>query len=422
LSDNFFRLPPLNIRRTILTTVAVIALVLALWLLFRFRIVVLMLFIAIFLSTAMDPAVTWLNERGLPRPAGIGLVYSLLLAFIIAFALIIAPLVAEQGARIASAIPDAYDQVRLTMMQQPNLLLLRLGGELPEDLPINGPGPRTEAEAAAVLTQTWQYLLMGGRVLFGIVLTLIMAFYWTLDGQRIRRGLLLLIPREQRESGRSLLNEMEEMLARYTSGLVFLMSAVGALSFVAYLLIGLPYALLLALVAALFEAVPVIGPGLGAIPAMLIAFSISPLHAVWVLVATLVIQQIENNLLFPRAMNRAMGVHPIVTLLSFVAFGLLFGIAGAVVAIPLAAVVQVVFNRFLLDPEIAVSPEPAGRGRLSVLRYEAQDLLADVRKRVREADTEDQELVSLEDTVEGLALDLEQLLARIGEEEAEAAP
>ena len=420
MSDNYFQLPPLNVRRTILGTIAVVALILALWFLFRFRIAVLLLFIAIFLSTAMEPAVAWLNKRGLPRPAGVGLVYSLLLILIIAFLLIIAPLLAEQGARIASAIPAAYDHVRLEMMQRPNVLLLRLGSELPEDLPLNGPAIRSEAETAAVLNETWRYLLLTGQVLFGIILTLIMAFYWTLDGERIKRGLILILPRERREGGRSLIQEMEEMLARYTSGLAFLVLAVGTMSFVAYMLIGLPYALLLALIAALLEAVPVIGPALGAIPAALIAFSISPLHALWVLVATLIIQQTENSLLFPRAMSQAMGVHPVVTLLSFLAFGLLFGVVGALVAIPLAAVIQVLFNRFLLDPEVAVSAEPAGRDYLSLLRYETQELVADVRKRAREAEVVDENQVALEDTLEGMALELEQILARTREEETGA--
>jgi len=420
MSDNYFQLPPLNVRRTILGTIAVVALILALWFLFRFRIAVLLLFIAIFLSTAMEPAVAWLNKRGLPRPAGVGLVYSLLLILIIAFLLIIAPLLAEQGARIASAIPAAYDHVRLEMMQRPNVLLLRLGSELPEDLPLNGPAIRSEAETAAVLNETWRYLLLTGQVLFGIILTLIMAFYWTLDGERIKRGLILILPRERREGGRSLIQEMEEMLARYTSGLAFLVLAVGTMSFVAYMLIGLPYALLLALIAALLEAVPVIGPALGAIPAALIAFSISPLHALWVLVATLIIQQTENSLLFPRAMSQAMGVHPVVTLLSFLAFGLLFGVVGALVAIPLAAVLQVLFNRFLLDPEVAVSAEPAGRDYLSLLRYETQELVADVRKRAREAEVVDENQVALEDTLEGMALELEQILARTREEETGA--
>jgi predicted PurR-regulated permease PerM len=417
MSNNRLHLPPLNIRRTILGTVAIVALILAAWLLYRFRLVVLLLFIAIFLSTAMKPAVSWLHERGLPRPAGIGLVYSLLLALLVMFAIVGAPLIAEQSARIAGAIPEAYSRLRVEMLQRPNLVILRLGIELPERLPLLSEAPQNQAEAAAVLGETWRYLLLSTRVLFGVILTFIMAFYWTLHGERIKRGAILLLPQERRELGRDLIAEVEDKLARYTNGLLLLVAAVGVMSFVAYMVIGLPYALLLAVIAGLLEAVPVVGPALGAIPAALVGFSLSPWHALWVIVATLIIQQIENNLLMPRVMNRAIGVHAVVTLLAFIAFGILFGLVGALVAIPLVAVVQVIFNRFVLDPEAGVVHEPEGRDRLSVLRYETQELVGDVRKRVREAEATETEQIALEDTLEAIAMELEQVLAEVKDED-----
>lgn len=413
MADNYFRLPPLNIRRTVLATIALVAIAFAFWILFRFRVAVLLLFIAIFLSTAMQPAVGWLHKHGLPRPAGISLVYALVLVLLITFGLLGGPLIAEQSTRIVAAVPDVYAALREEMLQRPNLLILRLGIELPEELPMFAQEAVNGEEAAAVLTETWQYLLLTGRILFGTMLTLIMAFYWTLDGERIKRGLYLLLPQERRETGRSLIEEMEDKLARYTSGLLLLVLAVGAMSFVAYLLIGLPNALLLGIIAGLLEAVPVIGPALGAVPAALVAFSISPLHALWVIVATLIIQQIENNLLFPRIMDHAVGVHPVVTLLAFVAFGILFGVVGAIVAIPLAAVVQVIFGRFLLNPETVIAQEPEGRDHLSVLRYETQELVGDVRKQVREVESTDAEQMALEDTLEAIAIELEQILAQL---------
>jgi predicted PurR-regulated permease PerM len=100
------------------------------------------------------------------------------------------------------------------------------------------------------------------------------------------------------------------------------------LAFVAYSLIGLPNALLLALFAGLLEAVPVIGPFLGAVPAIIVGLSVSPVTALWVILATGIIQQLENSLLVPRVMNRTIGVRPLVTLLALLAFGSLFGIWG----------------------------------------------------------------------------------------------
>ena len=127
------------------------------------------------------------------------------------------------------------------------------------------------------------------------------------------------------------------------------------MALVAYLLIGLPNALVLALVAGVLEAVPLLGPLLGAIPAAVIALSIAPSKLIWVVVATVVIQQLENAVLVPRVMRKAVGVNPFVSLLAMFALSSLFGIAGALMAIPIAAMVQLLLDRFVFGPT-ATSP------------------------------------------------------------------
>ncbi len=126
-----------------------------------------------------------------------------------------------------------------------------------------------------------------------------------------------------------------------------------------------------------------VGPLLGAIPAAVIALSISPSKLVWVIIATIVIQQLENSLLVPRVMRKAVGVNPFVSLLSIFAFSSLFGIAGALMAIPIAAIIQLLLDRFVFHPA-AIEPDlSAGRDYASRLRYEAQDLAQDLRRQAR---------------------------------------
>jgi predicted PurR-regulated permease PerM len=167
---------------------------------------------------------------------------------------------------------------------------------------------------------------------------------------------------------------METKVGFYIAGQGILCLVIGIMALLAYLLIDLPNALVLALMAGVLEAVPMIGPLLGAIPAALVALSIAPEKLVWVIVATVVIQQLENSLLVPRVMRKAVGVNPFVTLLALFAFSSLFGIAGALMAIPMAAIIQLVLNRFIFHPA-ALEPEvSAGRDYASRLRYDAQDL------------------------------------------------
>jgi hypothetical protein len=191
---------------------------------------------------------------------------------------------------------------------------------------------------------------------------------------------------------------------------------IGVLNFVAFVLIGLPYATTFAVLAGIFEAIPVVGPVLAAVAPALAALTTDPSKVIWVLVAALFIQQAENYFLVPRIMENAVGVNPIVTLLALVAFGTLMGFVGAVLAIPLAAIVQLVLDRLLLDQVALEPPPPSGRDAVSVAHYHARDLIQDVRAYLRnKPETAVAGADALEDAIETIATDIDQLLtARFG--------
>jgi hypothetical protein len=137
---------------------------------------------------------------------------------------------------------------------------------------------------------------------------------------------------------------------------------------------------------------------------------------IWVILATIIIQQTENSLLVPRVMKSTVGVNPFVTLLSLFAFSSLFGIAGALMAIPMAAIVQLAMNHFVFKP-VTVELEPSeGRDYASRLRYEAQDLIQDLRKQARLRKKGSDEKVSqvehVMDEIESLTTNLDALLAQ----------
>jgi len=159
-----------------------------------------------------------------------------------------------------------------------------------------------------------------------------------------------------------------------------------------------------------------IGPLLGAVPAALVAMSIAPDRLIWVIVATIVIQQLENSLLVPRIMKKAVGVNPFVTLLALFAFSSLFGLAGALMAIPIAAIIQLVLNHFVFH-QVTVEMEVSdGRDYASRLRYEAQDLAQDLRKQARikkrGSDLAIKQIEQVMDEIETITTDLDSLLAQ----------
>jgi predicted PurR-regulated permease PerM len=318
----------------------------------------------------------------------------------------------QQGTTIAATLTQYYTNFRQAVLGYPSILLHRLAERLPASLTVTPPGPvpanpQEPLDRAAVVLS---YGRMALHALFTTLVTLLLTYYWTIDRDRIVRSSLIFVPAARRESVREFIEASENKVGAYLRGLAIMCSTIGVLSMIAYLFIGLPYAPLLAVMAGLMEAVPLIGPILGAIPAVLIALALDPSRVIWVIASTIIIQQFENHILVPRVMNQAVGVNPVISLLAFVIFSSLFGLPGALLAVPLAATIQLIFNRTLF-----VSPEqvPAGRDSLSVLRYEAQELIQDVRKQVREKETTiDDPSDQVEDAIEAIVNDLDSILAK----------
>ncbi len=404
-------------RRVMWATLVLAFVALSFWLLYRFYDVVFLLFIAIVVGTVIRPVVAWLHRRGLPRPAASILAYLLLLTLLTGFVLLLFPLLVEQGTTIATAVPGYYQSVREWMANYPNQMIVRLAEFLPVTMPSLEPVRQTGEQMLVLAKQAMGYLGSAMSAVFMAAAFLLLAFHWTLDGPRTIRSWLLLVPKGRRESIAELISDIESKVSSYVAGQGILCLTVGIMALVAYLVIGLPNVLVLALVAGVLEAVPMIGPVLGAIPAAVIAFSIAPSKLIWVIVATLLTQQVENNILVPRVMRRSVGVNPFVSLLALFAFSSLFGIAGALMAIPIAAIIQLLLDRFVFHPA-ALEPEVSpSRNYASRLRYEAQALAQDLRKQARlkkgGSDARVKQIDHVMDEIEAISTDLDALLAQV---------
>jgi predicted PurR-regulated permease PerM len=249
----------------------------------------------------------------------------------------------------------------------------------------------------------------------------VLGFYWTLERDRTVRSLLLWVPTTRRETARQVLDEIEGKVGGFVIGQAILCLAVGLAALIAYLLIGLPYALVLALLAGVTEIIPVVGPVLGAIPAMLVAAAAAPNKIWWVVLATLVIQNLEGYVLVPRIMKRSVGINSTVTLLAFVAFTALFGLGGALVSVPLAAILQLLIDRFLLTPNLTqVQQSQLGRDQISLYRLEAQTLAKSLRRQLVDDEQEGPAAEKTIDELEAITTELDSILSQFGEREAQA--
>lgn len=402
-------------RRVAATTLVILAIIAAFLVLIEFRLVFMSLFVAIVLSTAINPLIVRLGRLGISRPVSMLLVSLIILFAVIGLAEAVAPLISQQWATITKLLSDTYSNLHLSLQQSSSLLVQRVARQMPFFLPTQVSSGSSPTPPSADAMQ--QAMSIGGSVLHFFILgvsILLLTGLWILEGEVAQRFLLLSIPQNLREPTRVFLADSEEKIGAYTRGLAILSLIVGVLAGLAYLVVGLPNVLLLGIFAGLMEIVPLIGPALGAIPAILVAASTSPDKVILVIGIYVLIQFAENHFIVPRVMDRAVGVNPVASLLAFLAFGAIFGFFGALLAVPLAAMIQLVLNRFVFRDEAVEPATPSGRDLISALRYETQDLMIDLRKQVRDKDAEVAvESDALEDDMETIATDLDSILARM---------
>ncbi len=334
--------------QVVLATLFVVCVFLIFWLLYSLRAVLLFFFVAIVVGTAIRPAVEWLHRRGISRAAGTIIIYVLIAGVLIGFLAIIFPLVADQATQISQNLPQYYTDLRNSLINSHNRLLQNIASRIPSQLSLFITRTPDTEEVIDQVAQTFLYTNLVLKGILGTLAIFLLAYYWNQESRSIIRSLLRLFPPQRKKGIKEFFQLAETKLGGYIRGEGLLCLLVGFAAFIAYLLIGLPYMLVLSIFAGIMEMVPTFGPALGAVPAFLVALSIAPGKAIWVIVATSVIQMLENTFLVPRVMKNSLGVNPIIVLLSLIAFTSVFGFMGALLALPLAAIVQLFISRVVL--------------------------------------------------------------------------
>jgi predicted PurR-regulated permease PerM len=395
-------------------TLTVLAVAAAFFLFFWFRDVVFAMFLAIVLSIAISPGVDLLHRVGLPRWLGVFVVYLVVLVLIVGIAALLFPMLSEQVTAVAAKAPAAYESVRSSLQGSGNAIIASLAAGMPEQLSSPGGTSPVGSVSQAV---SFTPIIAGG--LMSMIFVLALAFYWTLDRDVLVRSFLMRLPEARRIDVRDFIELAESKVGAFLRGQVILSLVIGVAMTLSMFLIGMPSPLVLGIVAGIFEAVPLLGPFLGAILPLLLAITGAPDKIVLVIVAVVIIQELEGQLLVPRVMNAAVGVNPVLTILMFTAFTSLLGITGAILSVPIAAILQMVFNRVLSASGKMDAETSGARDRSSVLRLEARDLIEDVRKQQRQKEdgpgVHDDQIAEM---IESIASDLEKQLAGQGESEA----
>jgi predicted PurR-regulated permease PerM len=319
----------------------------ALYLLWVIQEVLLLLVLAILLATAIEPVVNGLRRGPFNRGQGIIIVYTTILCMLLIVGLVVVPSLTLQATQLVEALPSYLASLRqLTEQAEPRVLrqiLVRAWSDLE-------PAVLRSVQEPSTVAQPEQLRAVGGAFahsVLSVITVFLLAFYWLTERAAIKRAILRLVPTHQTRNVNDVWRDVEDRLGAWVRGQLLVMLALGAMAGIAFVALGLPNPLLLAVLAGLFEIVPMIGPFVAFLPALLVAITVDPTKALILIAVAVVIQQIEGNVLVPRIMSRTVGVSPLTVILGILIGSILYGAAGAFLAVPVAAAIQVILNHTL---------------------------------------------------------------------------
>jgi predicted PurR-regulated permease PerM len=315
--------------------------------------VLLLLFLAILLASALEPGIGTIRGRiPIGRGATILFVYLGFFVLVIGMAFVVVPAAIRQAGDLIASLPPFIDQARAWAADLRPAALAGSVGALIDSvagiLQPPPPDPDTVVEVGTVVAEA--------AVALATLLTIV--YFWLVEHARLQRYALAFLPAHRRAGARDAWNEIETRLGLWVRGQLILMGAMGLATGIAYAILGLPGALLLGLIAAITEAIPIIGPLLGAIPAVLVAATVSPELAVVVAVVYVVLQFLEGSVLVPLVMRNTVGLSPLLVLVSLLIGAAVGGFVGAFLAVPVAASIEIVLTR-LQARETPVAQDPA---------------------------------------------------------------
>ncbi|RXZ64657.1 AI-2E family transporter [Pelagerythrobacter rhizovicinus] len=328
--------------------IAIIAIAGAAWLLVELSGFLLLVFAALVLAAIFDALTRRVSRiTRMKRGPSLALsVIAILAVFAGVFALFGTQLASEFDT-ISESIPPAVDQIRA--------FVDRIGlGQPARELLDQG-----TSDLSRLARRAGGYVVTAGNGLANFILVFVGAIFIASDPAVYRRGLLLLMPQRAEDTAAAALDDASRGLRGWMVGQAVSSLVVAALTWAGLALLGVPAAGGLGLIAGLLDVIPMIGPIIAAVPAVLLAFTVSPMTALWTIGLFLLVQQLQGNFLQPMIQKQAVNVPPAVLLFAVVAAGLLFGFLGVLLAAPLTVVayvvIQRVYVRALLGKEIKIA-------------------------------------------------------------------
>lgn len=314
----------------------VIFILLALVFLYLVRDVIIILFLAIIIASAVGPFANWLEEKRMPRLLGVLLLYLAFFGLVVLLLSLVVPFLASELGQLTQALPKFVSSLSSAL----------------EKAQQTTPGHYFDffSEVQNLLDSFTQFLQVYSQSainlivnVFGGVLSfiaiIIISFYLSVMRKGIIGFIGSILPEKYEDYVISLWKRSEYMVGRWLQGQLLMALSVGLMVFVGLSLLNVRYALLLGVLAMVLEIVPIVGPVISAIPGIILAFYQSPNLGIWVIVFYIAVQQIESHIFAPLILGKTLGLNPVTVIIALLIGGKIAGLLGVLLAVPVAVVI-----------------------------------------------------------------------------------
>ncbi len=318
---------PAKIEITIRTIILTAAVLIGGWLVIKLQDILVLLFMAFIVMSALKANVDYLVKKNVNRTLAIIFNYVVFLCLIALFATIVLPPLVSETIRLTTHFPQYINKlVPYVNINQDTII----------------------QQIAPISQNVARFTVSIFSNVFTLLTILVFSFYFLMEHSNLRSFLVSLTGENIADKSLRTLRKIEERMGTWVRGEMILGLIIGISSYVGLSLLNVNFALPLALIAGVLELIPIIGPIISAVPAVIIAFTDSPNKALLVVVLYIIIQQVENNFIVPSVMKKTVGLPSIVILLALLIGGKLGGTIGIILAVPILLTVQTLFEEFVV--------------------------------------------------------------------------
>ena len=317
------------------------------WALWEVRDALMLVYISALVAIGLSPVVNAIERKRLmrqrvPRWAAILVIYLAIIGAVVAVGVLVIPPIVTQARELAMELPRLLHQAQQWLIDHG--LLTR---EISAQEAVRQTAGSSGAQDTVGLIVGAVFGFVGG--IFGLITMLVLAFYLLVDSSGLVNVFVRLFPREKRAQVEAACRRVTNKVSAWLGGQLLLGGIIGSTAALGLYLMGVPFFYVLALIAGLGEMIPIVGPILSAVPAVAVALSVKPTLALGVIAFFFAQQQLENHLLVPKIMQRQVGISPVFVIIALLIGGSLLGVIGAILAVPTAAILQVVFQELMND-------------------------------------------------------------------------